>query len=116
MNTDAVTLLISQGGNPVNKEFVLGEDGKVTKRMVQNNGHFLAKTVPVPDLEAMASLLHELVENPSATLSLGLFKKAPDCEFFIEPRKRLARRLGVDPEARDKWAGFHEIDGKWYVA
>ncbi len=116
MNTDAVTLLISQGGNPVNKEFVLGEDGKVTKRMAENNGYFLAKTVPVPDLEAMRSLLHELGDDPSATLSLGLFKNAPDCEFIVEPHKKLARRLGVDPKDRAACAGFREIEGKWYVA
>jgi hypothetical protein len=116
MNTHAVTLLLSQGGNPVNKEFVLDEAGKVTKRMVPNNGYFVAKTVPVPDLQAMGSVLQELAEDPSATMSLGLFKGAPDHEFIVEPYKKLARRLGVDPKDRAAWAGFHQIDGKWYVA
>jgi hypothetical protein len=115
MNRDAVTLLTSRG-KPVNKEFILQPDGTVDKRMAKNDGFFVADTKPVPDLQAMADILHLLAEDPTLTLSLGVFKKAPAHEFCVEPHEAIARRLGVDPKDRDAWAGFHEFDGKLYVA
>lgn len=115
MNTDAVTLLTSCG-NPVNKIFTIGEDGSVRKEMAPNNGYFAASSVPVPDLQAMVRVLHDLAGDPSLTLSLGLFKDAPDQVFYVEPIGKLARRLNVDPKDKDAWAGFHQIADKWYVA
>jgi hypothetical protein len=84
--------------------------------MAPNNGSFAAETKPVADIRAMVDLLYILADDPSLTLSLGLFKDAPDHSFYVEPVRVLATRLKVDPKEVDKWAGFHEIDGKWYVA
>jgi len=115
MNTDTVTLVMSRG-SPVNKQFTLHAAGSVTKKMAPNNGFFAAQTKSAANLDEMVGHLHALAADPSLTLSLGVFKDAPDGVFLVEPCKALARRLNVDPADKDAWAGFHEIDGKWYVA
>jgi hypothetical protein len=84
--------------------------------MAKNNGFYVAQTQPAANIAQMVDVLSTLGSDPSLTLSLGLFVDAPDHEFHVMPAAALAKRLGVDPLDRDKWAGFHEIDGKWYVA
>jgi hypothetical protein len=116
MTTDAVTLLTAQGGRAINKIVRREPDGTITKAMAPNNGVYLARTVPVPDLAAMADLLRELGTHRDCTLSLGIFKDAPAEPFVVLPAAEIAQRLGVDPHDRDRLIGFHEIDGKPTVA
>ena len=79
--------------------------------MAQNSGRFIARTVPVPDVAALADVLREVGERADTCISLSVFKDAPEGEFVVVPAAELAARLGVEEYDREALAGFHEIDG-----
>ena len=116
MSADAVTLLTAMGGRAINKIVRREPDGSITKAMAPNNGVYLARTAPAPDLAAMAGILSELGAHRDCTLSLGTFKDAPAEPFVVLPAAKLAQRLGVNPHDRGALVGFHEIDGRPTVA
>jgi hypothetical protein len=114
MTNDAVTILKSTHGCPVNKSIRrLGDT--IIKAMAKNGGCYVAQTVPAPDLVVMGDILRELGDNADATMSLGLFRGAPDEPFLVLPRKVLAQLTSVDPNDKDSLTGFYPIDG-WQCA
>ena len=91
MSADTVTLLTAMGARAINKIVRREPDGSIAKAMAPNNGVYLARTVPVPDLAAMADLLRELGAHRDCTLSLGTFKDAPAEPFVVLPAAKLAQ-------------------------
>jgi hypothetical protein len=111
MLLDAITVFVSADGRPVNKVVRRAPDGSISKGMARHSGRFIARTVPMPDLEALAEVLRSVGERPDACISLSLFRDAPEGEFLVLPATELAAHLGVEPSNREALAGVHEIDG-----
>jgi hypothetical protein len=109
---DAITVLTSLDGRPVNKRFWRSADGKVEKDKTQHAWRFAARTVPIPDLETLAGWLRGVGSRPDMCISLGLFRGAPEGEFDVIPQAALASGLGVEAHERATLAGFHEINGR----
>src|SRR5262245_37378637 len=84
--TTAVTVLSSASGQPVNK-LVTRRDDAITKAMARHDQCYLAQTVAAPDAAALADILREIGANADSSLSLGVFKDAPDAPFLVLPQK-----------------------------
>ena len=114
MNTDAVTVLRSLYGKPVNKTVHRMGD-TLLKAMAKHDHCYIAQTRPVPDLATMAALLRELGANADCTLSLGLFKNAPAEPFLVLPVSLIAKLKAIDPNDRDKLAGCDLFPRIWVM-
>ena len=117
---------------------VLRLDGRANKLIQRNRSGELSKqpgppitsavgwTVSVPDCEAMASLLNEVADDPTATIiPSGYFPNTePDGveplakgpEFHVSSKKFLAEHLGIDKGDTEKLIGWHEINGQLHIA
>jgi hypothetical protein len=113
---DAVTVLRTIDRKPYNKVITRLPNGEVIKAMAPNSGRFAARTVPCPDLAALADVVREVVERPDALLSLSVFPRcadrAPPDEFVILPMAVLAQALGCAEHDRAALAGFHDFGGE----
>lgn len=115
-NLDAITVLWSTDGSPVNKIVRRAPDGTITKGKALEKGAYHARTVPIPDLDALAEVLREVGARPDACISLSVFVDPPAEELLVLSRKAIATAIGVDKTDRAKLIGYHCIDNQWAVA
>ena len=115
---DYVTVLRVKGGGRANKQVARQKDGSIEKSGVVETGRYDAVVVHVPDAAAMAALLNQIGEDPSATMMLGYFPEQPVGEVFeIWSRKRLLRHKGLNHDAMSpaererQTTGRHEVNG-----
>ena len=107
----AITVLRTVDGRPCNKVVTRAADGAIRKAMVPNSGEFIARTASAPDLAALAAVIEDVVSHPDQLLVLSVFPDAPDGEFLILPKAKLAAALGCDEHDREALAGFHDLGG-----
>ena len=121
---DFVTVLRLTGR--ANKLIQRNRSGEVAKQAGPPLFNAVGTTVYVPDCEAMAALLGQVSDDPTATLvPSGYFPQTePDDneplavgpEFNVSSKKFLAEHLGVDRDDGDRLIGWHCIDGQRHIA
>ncbi len=112
----AITVLTSTDGRSVNKVVRRAPDGALAKSMARHSGRFRARTVPAPDLEALAEVLRSVGACVDTCISTSAFVDPPAPEFVVLPMAELASKLGIDPNDRAALAGWHAVDGEWAAA
>lgn len=123
-SADFVTVL--RLNRRANKLIQRSRSGEVTKQAGPPIVSATGSTVYVPDCEAMAALLVQIADDPSATLIPGGYfpQTEPDTdealavgpEFNVSSKKFLAEHLGVDKGDEDRLIGWHSIDGQRHIA
>ncbi|WP_198374981.1 hypothetical protein [Neoroseomonas rubea] len=110
----AITLIKSFKPAQVCKSFVLGADGRMTKRAVAAVIEGQAVTRHVPDARAMASLLRIVTERADLALCAGAFHGAGRDTFRLVSEEALARLAGG--EVGRVAGGIHHISGERVAA
>jgi hypothetical protein len=110
--TDAITVLRTRDGRPCNKLYVRNADGAVEKTKAREGGSFVALTVPIRDLAALAGVLQDVGQRPDHMIMLAVAIGAPSGEYNIIAQEGMARHLGCEKHERAKLVGWHEINGR----
>jgi hypothetical protein len=110
--TAAVTVLQAHDRRACNKVATRLPDGSVEVAMAKNTGEFAARTVPCPDITALAAVLREVGKHPDWLISLGIYRNPPSERFMILPMAKLAALIGCHPSDRAALAGWHPVGGE----
>jgi hypothetical protein len=123
-SADFVTVLRLDGR--ANKLIQRNRSGEVIKQAGPPIVSAVGSTVYVPDCEAMAALLMQIADDPTATIvPSGYFPQtepktdeplAVGPEFRVSSKKFLAQHMGVDSDDTEKLVGWHWIGGERHIA
>ncbi|WP_170610960.1 primase-helicase family protein [Ruegeria arenilitoris] len=101
---DALVVLRRLGDKPANKIFDADDNGDVTKQAAGNAASYQGLQIPVPDQEAMVTVLEAVGNDPQACLILGRFVDAPAHPFLVLSSKAMEDFGGTD----DGWCEKNE--------
>lgn len=106
---DAVTLVRSTRGFPVNKTFKMDDDGEITKTAQASIADATGIVVGVPDVNAFGTLLEMVGAEPSMCLISGRFAGAPGPDGPVSKKFRILSGAKAD-EAKAPRVGWGRID------
>ncbi|MBW6396388.1 hypothetical protein KPL78_00950 [Roseomonas sp. HJA6] len=94
MSDDFITIIKSASPPRVCKSYRLDADGRVTKTAVAHVTEGTARTVVVPDADALVALLRQVTEREDEVICPGVFEYAGADPFRMVSEKRLFEMLG----------------------